>query len=180
VARRNRGLPNRRGRPCRLSRRRRARRIAGTAAALGWTMTRDPRITPEQEAEESSVRFGLVADCGLLVVLVLSGFLGGSLTILAEAIRGSLMSLTELFSLVVMRRIHRGQLADLEFGTGKLEQVANTAIGAAMLGGAVWIVIRALGVLVGERAVGAPFGLAMAAIAGALNAYCNLLAWVRM
>jgi divalent metal cation (Fe/Co/Zn/Cd) transporter len=136
-------------------------------------MTRDPRITPEQEAEESSVRFGLVADCGLLVVLVLSGFLGGSLTILAEAIRGSLMSLTELFSLVVMRRIHRGQLADLEFGTGKLEQVANTAIGAAMLGGAVWIVARALAVLIGERAVGAPFGLAMAAIAGALNAYVN-------
>ena len=143
-------------------------------------MTRDPRITPEQEAEESSVRFGLVADCGLLVVLVLSGFLGGSLTILAEAIRGSLMSLTELFSLVVMRRIHRGQLADLEFGTGKLEQVANTAIGAAMLGGAVWIVARALAVLIGERAVGAPFGLAMAAIAGALNAYVNFLAWERM
>src|ERR1700732_2704990 len=90
------------------------------------------------------------------------------------------MSATELFSLVVMRRIHRGQLADLEFGTGKLEQVANTVIGAAMLGGAVWIVIRALTVLVGERAVGTPFGLAMAAIAGALNAYCNLLAWVRM
>jgi len=113
-------------------------------------------------------------------VLLLSGILGGSLTILAEAIRGSLMGLTEIFSLVVMRRIHRGQLADLEFGTGKLEQVANTVIGAAMLGGAVWIAIRALTVLVGERAVGAPFGLAMAAIAGALNAYCNLLAWVRM
>ena len=143
-------------------------------------MARDPRITPEQQAEESSVQFGLVADSGVLVVLLLSGILGGSLTILAEAIRGSLMSLTEIFSLVVMRRIHRGQLADLEFGTGKLKQVANTVIGAAMLGGAVWIVIRALTVLVGERAVGAPFGLAMAAIAGALNAYCNLLAWVRM
>jgi divalent metal cation (Fe/Co/Zn/Cd) transporter len=143
-------------------------------------MARDPRITPEQQAEESSVQFGLVADSGVLVVLLLSGILGGSLTILAEAIRGSLMILTELFSLVVMRRIHRGQLADLEFGTGKLEQVANTVIGAAMLGGAVWIVIRALTVLVGERAVGTPFGLAMAAIAGALNAYCNLLAWVRM
>jgi divalent metal cation (Fe/Co/Zn/Cd) transporter len=143
-------------------------------------MARDPRITPEQQVEESSVQFGLVADSGVLVVLLLSGILGGSLTILAEAIRGSLMSLTEIFSLVVMRRIHRGQLADLEFGTGKLEQVANTVIGAAMLGGAVWIVIRALTVLVGERAVGTPFGLAMAAIAGALNAYCNLLAWVRM
>jgi divalent metal cation (Fe/Co/Zn/Cd) transporter len=143
-------------------------------------MARDPRITPEQQAEESSVQFGLVADSGVLVVLLLSGILGGSLTILAEAIRGSLMGLTEIFSLVVMRRIHRGQLADLEFGTGKLEQVANTVIGAAMLGGAVWIAIRALTVLVGERGVGAPFGLAMAAIAGALNAYCNLLAWVRM
>jgi divalent metal cation (Fe/Co/Zn/Cd) transporter len=143
-------------------------------------MARDPRITPEQQAEEGSVQFGLVADSGVLVVLLLSGILGGSLTILAEAIRGSLMGLTEIFSLVVMRRIHRGQLADLEFGTGKLEQVANTVIGAAMLGGAVWIAIRALTVLVGERAVGAPFGLAMAAIAGALNAYCNLLAWVRM
>jgi ferrous-iron efflux pump FieF len=143
-------------------------------------MARDPRITPEQQAEESSVQFGLVADSGVLVVLLLSGILGGSLTILAEAIRGSLMGLTEIFSLVVMRRIHRGQLADLEFGTGKLEQVANTVIGAAMLGGAVWIAIRALTVLVDERAVGAPFGLAMAAIAGALNAYCNLLAWVRM
>jgi divalent metal cation (Fe/Co/Zn/Cd) transporter len=143
-------------------------------------MARDPRITPEQQAEENSVQFGLVADSGVLVVLLLSGILGGSLTILAEAIRGSLMSLTEIFSLVVMRRIHRGQLADLEFGTGKLEQVANTVIGAAMLGGAVWIVIRALTVLVGERAVGAPFGLAMAAIAGALNAYLNFLAWDRM
>jgi divalent metal cation (Fe/Co/Zn/Cd) transporter len=143
-------------------------------------MARDPRITPEQQAEESSVQFGLVADSGLLVVLLLSGILGGSLTILAEAIRGALMSLTEIFSLVVMRRIHRGELADLEFGTGKLEQVANTMIGAAMLGGAVWIVVRALAVLVGERAVGAPFGLAMAAIAGALNAYLNFLAWDRM
>jgi divalent metal cation (Fe/Co/Zn/Cd) transporter len=143
-------------------------------------MARDPRITPEQQAEESSVQFGLAADSGILVVLLLSGILGGSLTILAEAIRGALMSLTEIFSLVVMRRIHRGQLADLEFGTGKLEQVANTMIGAAMLGGAVWIVIRALAVLVGERAVGAPFGLAMAAIAGALNAYLNFLTWDRM
>jgi divalent metal cation (Fe/Co/Zn/Cd) transporter len=143
-------------------------------------MTRDPRITPEQQAEESSVQFGIVADCGVLIVLVLAGILGGSLTILAEAIRGTLMSVTEIFSLIVMRRLHRGQLAELEFGTGKLEQVANSMIGAAMLGGAVWIIIRALALLIGEQAVGTPFGLAMAAMAGALNAYLNFLAWERM
>src|SRR5437588_551507 len=96
--------------------------------------------TPEQQAEEDSVRFGLIGDAGLIVLIVLTGILGGSLTILAEAIRTCLMILSELFSFVVMRRIHRGQLADLEFGTGKLEQVANALIGASMLGGGIWII----------------------------------------
>ena len=66
--------------------------------------------TPEQQAEENSVRFGLIGDAGLIVLIVLTGILGGSLTILAEAIRTCLMILSELFSFVVMRRIHRGQL----------------------------------------------------------------------
>ena len=88
------------------------------------------------------------------------GIMGGSLTLVAEVIRGGLMCLIELFSLVVMRRIHRGQLADLEFGTGKLEQVANTVIGAAMLGGAIWVIASALAIVAGERALGTPFGLA--------------------
>ena len=70
----------------------------------------------------------------------------------------------ELFALGVMRRIHRGVLADLEFGTGKLEQIANLVIGVGMLGGAAWIVVKALAIVIGERTVGAPFGLALAAI----------------
>jgi cation diffusion facilitator family transporter len=143
-------------------------------------MARDPRVTPEQRAEENSVRFGMVGDAGLIILLVLAGILGGSLAISAEAIRACLMSLTELFSFIVMRRIHRGQLAELEFGTGKLEQIANTLIGAAMLGAAVWIVVRAIAMLIGERAVGPPFGLAMAAMVGAVNTYFNFLAWRRM
>jgi divalent metal cation (Fe/Co/Zn/Cd) transporter len=143
-------------------------------------MARDPRISIEQQAEENSVQFALVADFGLATLLAVIGVLGGSLTITAEAIRGTLMDLIELFSLVVLKRIHRGELADLEFGTGKLEQVANTVIGAAMLGGALWIVSRVIAVLTGESAPGTPFGLAMAAIAGALNLYINFLSWDRV
>jgi divalent metal cation (Fe/Co/Zn/Cd) transporter len=143
-------------------------------------MARDSRITPEQQAEESAVLFGLVVDFGLATLLLLNGILGGSLTVLAEGIRGGLMDLIELFALMVMRRIHRGQLADLEFGTGKLEQIANAAIGAAMLGGAIWITAGAVAMLVGERVVGAPFGLAMAAVAGAVNLYFNFIAWGRV
>ena len=143
-------------------------------------MARDPRITPEQHAEESSVRFGLIIDFGLASSFVAIGMLGGSLTILAESIRGMLMDLIELFSLMIMKRIHRGNLSDLEFGTGKLEQVANTVIGATMLSGAIWITARAVAVVVGKTALGTPFGLAMAAIAGAVNLYFNFIAWVRV
>jgi divalent metal cation (Fe/Co/Zn/Cd) transporter len=143
-------------------------------------MARDQRITPEQQVEESSVQFGLAVDFGLAILLLLIGILGGSLTVLAEGIRGGLMDLIELFALMVMRRIHRDQLADLEFGTGKLEQLANTVIGAAMLGSAIWIAAKAVSILVGQRAVGTPFGLTMAAVAGALNLYFNFIAWGRV
>ena len=143
-------------------------------------MARDPRITPEQQAEESSVQFGLVVDFGLVILFLLIGILGGSLTVLAEATRGGLMDLIELFALMVMWRIHRDQLADLEFGTGKLEQIANTVIGATMLGSAIWITARAVAMLVGQSAVGAPFGLAMAAVAGSVNLYFNFIAWGRV
>jgi ferrous-iron efflux pump FieF len=143
-------------------------------------MARDTSITPEQQAEESSVQFGLVVDFVLASLLLLSGILGGSLTVLAEGIRGGLMDLTELFALMVMRRIHRRQLADLEFGTGKLEQIANTVIGAAMLGSAIWIAAGAAAMLVGHRAIGTPLGLAMAAAAGAVNLYFNFVAWGRV
>lgn len=143
-------------------------------------MARDPRITPEEQAEESSVQFALIADSGIIFSFLLIGILGGSLTMVAETIRTSLMGLIELFSVLVMRRIHRGELADLEFGTGKLEQIANTVIGAAMLGGAIWIAGKALAQIVGERSIGTPFGLMMAAVAGALNLYVNLLAWNSM
>jgi len=55
-------------------------------------MARDPRITPEQQAEESAVQFGLVVDFGLTTLLLLNGILGGSLTVLAEGIRAGLQS----------------------------------------------------------------------------------------
>lgn len=143
-------------------------------------MARDRLVTPEEQAEEKSVQSALIADAGIIFSFFLIGFLGGSLTMMAETIRTSLMGLTELFSVLVMRRIHRGELADFEFGTGKLEQIASTVIGAAMLGGAVWIAGKALAQIVGERSIGTPFGLTMAAVAGALNLYVNFLAWNSM
>lgn len=134
-------------------------------------------VTPEQLAEERSLIFALVADTAITVAFIAVGLFGGSLTITAEAIRVILMLMIEAFAFAVLRRIHRGTLADLEYGTGKLEQIANVLIGLGLLAGAIWIFSQALAIVDGEAHVGTPFGLALAAIVGAVNLLINLLAW---
>jgi cation diffusion facilitator family transporter len=134
-------------------------------------------LTPAQRAQERSMLFALVMDFVMVAATVLSGVLGGSLTMLAESARTSLGYVLEVFTLVVLRRIHRGVLADLEYGAGKLEQIASVVIAAGMLLAAVWIAFNAYGVWSGARELGTPIGLAAAAIVGMVNLYVNLLAW---
>ena len=143
-------------------------------------MPSDPQVTPEQLAQERSIRFALLADLGVLALAVPVGLLGGSLTIKAEAIRFVLGMSIEIFAYAVMWRLHRGKLHDLEFGGGKLEQIANLVTGIGMLGGAAWIASKAMAIVGGHAEVGAPLGLALAAIVGALNAYINFVAWDAM
>jgi divalent metal cation (Fe/Co/Zn/Cd) transporter len=140
-------------------------------------MASDPQVTQEQLAQERSIRFALLADLGVLALFAPVGLLGGSLTIKAEAIRFVLMMSIEIFAYSVMWRLHRGKLHDLEFGGGKLEQVANLVTGIGMLGGAAWIATKAMAIVGGHAEVGTPLGLALAAIVGALNAYINFVAW---
>jgi divalent metal cation (Fe/Co/Zn/Cd) transporter len=73
--------------------------------------------------------------------------------------------------------VHRGKLHDMEFGGGKLEQIANLVTGIGMLGAAAWIATKATAIVEGHAAVGTPVGLALAAMVGALNAYINFIAW---
>jgi ferrous-iron efflux pump FieF len=140
-------------------------------------MASNPHVTPEQLAQERSLRFALLADLGVLALFVPVGLLGGSLTIKAEAIRFVLMMSIEIFAYSVMWRLHRGKLHDLEFGGGKLEQIANLVTGIGMLGAAAWIATKAMAIVGGHAEVGTPLGLALAAIVGALNAYINFVAW---
>jgi divalent metal cation (Fe/Co/Zn/Cd) transporter len=135
------------------------------------------RVTPEQAAEERSLFFALFADTFMLTTWILVGVLGGSLTVIAESIRGGLMMAIEVFAYILMRRLHRGQLTDLEFGTGKLEQVANLLIGGGMLAGAVWIFSGAVAIVDGERSLATPIGLAVGALTGATNVVVNLTSW---
>lgn len=104
-------------------------------------------------------------------------FIGGSLTILAEAIRGTLGQLVEIYSLVVLRRIHRNRFGSFDFGVGKLEQACNLAIAVSMLVGAAWIGHKAVLLVLAAENIASPLGLTMAASFGALNTYLNYIAW---
>ena len=143
-------------------------------------MASEPHVTQEQLAQERSIRFALLADLGVLSLAVPVGLMGGSLTIKAEAIRFVLGMSIEIFAYTVMWRLHRGKLHDLEFGGGKLEQIANLVTGIGMLGAAAWIASKAMEIVSGHGEVGTPLGLALAAIVGALNAYVNFVAWDAM
>lgn len=143
-------------------------------------MPRHAKITADQHAKERSIFWAILADCAIVAAMVQVSLFGGSFTMLAEALRASLMLAIEIFSLVVMRRIHRGVLSGFEFGHGKLEQVASLSIAAGMFGGAVWIAIGVLQILAGEKSLGTPFGLALAAMLGAVNTLANIITWDAM
>lgn len=134
-------------------------------------------ITLEQRVRERTVLFAILADLGMVMMYALIGIIGGSLTIIAESIRGGLALLLEGFALAVMRRIHRGGLAHLDYGSGKLEQIANIGIALSMILAAGWVAGSALAAIAGQHEVGTPFGLALAASIGAVNIYLNLVAW---
>jgi len=134
-------------------------------------------ISAEEAAEERSVLFALLADTVMMTLWISAGTLGGSLTVIAESIRSGLMMSIEVFAYFLMRRLHRGQLTDLEFGTGKLEQVVNLLIGGGMLAGAAWIFRGAVAIIDGDRSVTIPIWLAAGAIVGACNVVANFTSW---
>ena len=134
-------------------------------------------VDADQLEKERAIGLAIGMDMAMFVAFMSVSLVGGSFTLLAESIRGGLVLLLEIFSFFVLRRVHRGTLRNLDYGTGKLEQVANLVVGASMLLGATWIVIGAVRILVGQSDLGTPIGLAIAAIAGAVNAWVNLIAW---
>jgi len=58
--------------------------------------------------------FAMATDLVILLAMTLSGFLGGSLTMVAESVRAWLAHALDWFTLVLLRRVHRGQIADNE------------------------------------------------------------------
>lgn len=130
-----------------------------------------------ERRRETSMVLSLGADSGLCLLYVAVSVWSGSLTLLAETVRGSLMLLLGCYAFTVLRRVHRKRLAAYEFGTGKLEQFANFLIGAALLLGAVWVAGRAVGSILSPPPAASGTRLLLAAATSMLNLLVNLFAF---
>ena len=141
------------------------------------TVTLTPTLTAEQRGRERALILVALLDGTLVGLLLLVGVFGGSLTCVAEALRGGLVDLIALVSLFVIRRLHRGTLTGFDFGTGKIEQLCSLAIAAALAVSAVWVAHDAVELFLSEHSDATPLALTLAAVVGALNVCINVIAW---
>jgi divalent metal cation (Fe/Co/Zn/Cd) transporter len=134
-------------------------------------------LSAEQRGRERALALVAVLDGAIVALLLVVGTLGGSLTCIAEALRGGLVDLIALVSLFVMRRLHRGSLRGFDFGTGKIEELCSLAIALALAVSAVWVGRDAIVLALSEHSEATPLALTLAAVTGALNVCINVVAW---
>ncbi|USG63251.1 cation transporter [Sneathiella marina] len=104
----------------------------------------------------------------------------GTLTMLAEAVRGSLMLIVEIFSLAILHAVHRNKLQHFQFGIGKIEQFIWLLIGVALLISGLWLGQVGISRLLEEPIAPSPLALAISATINAINLLINGFAWYAM
>jgi divalent metal cation (Fe/Co/Zn/Cd) transporter len=137
-------------------------------------------LTPGQRQREAALLLAAILDGFIGLLLLVVGLAAGSLTCLAESMRGNMMWTIDLVSLAVIRGVHRRRLRGFEFGTGKIEQLCAAAIACGLLAGAAWIGYDALRLIAAGQSTASPVGLSLAAVVGAINVFINFVAWEKI
>jgi divalent metal cation (Fe/Co/Zn/Cd) transporter len=134
-------------------------------------------LSDEQRRREAALVLAASLDSGLVVLLLLGGIGGASLTCLAEGVRGGLMTLIDLIALFVIRTIHRGALRGFDYGTGKIEQLCSIGIALGLAAGALLVGYDAVQMAARGFSDATPLGLTLAAVVGAINLLVNFISW---
>ncbi|MBI9079482.1 MAG: cation transporter [Pseudodesulfovibrio sp.] len=85
-------------------------------------------LSPQNLEKERAVLLAIILDTVLLLFLGTVGLLSGSMTALSEIIRYVLLLVIEYVSYMVLRRAHRGEFNEYEYGTGKIERITNLLV----------------------------------------------------
>lgn len=143
-------------------------------------MTPNPAVTAQQRRKERTILFACIADLLLFCVLFVIIIISGSLTLISEFLRGSLMLGIEIYTGWLLWSVHRNRLNSFQFGLGKLEEFVWLLIGVGFLISGLWIATQVTAALLGELHHPTPLGLALAASINAFNVLINFLTWQGM
>lgn len=103
------------------------------------------RRTPTlaQRKQERALALAIWLDWILIVPYCIVAVAVGSLAMIAEILRGIPLMVVVAFSLYTLRRIHRGLVADYDFGVGKLERTLSGIAAVLLLLAAGFVTWRA-------------------------------------
>ena len=101
-------------------------------------------LTPEKLQRERAVFSAFIYDLLLVGPYLWIAIEVGSLTILGEVMRGMLMITVTILSWMTLRKIHRGQTGDYDFGMGKVEQILSLSVAVMLTASVVYIWVRLL------------------------------------
>ena len=141
-------------------------------------MSRAP--TKEQKAKEAAVFYTSLADVTICVAMIIFALSTLSLSLLSESIRAVLMTVIEIYSLIVLRAVHRDRFQKFRFGIGKVEQMCNLAIGAALVFSGIWVAYSVVARLLLDHGAATPLGLASAAAVNSISVVENGLGWLAL
>ena len=123
---------------------------------------------------------GCVLDASVGIAIVVAAIWGNSLTLYGESIRGWLLLTLEIVLYFLLRRINRGAMPDYDYGTNKLEQFANFAVGSALILGALWLLagmVERMGVVQQQSDSGMIFAAAISLLNLAINLGIFITLW---
>lgn len=101
-------------------------------------------VTAERLQRERAIFFAFFYDCLLIPPYMWVAVRVGSLTMLAECLRGILLVGVAFLSWLTLRRIHRGQTGAYDFGMGKIEQVLSVCVAVLLCVSMAFIWYKAL------------------------------------
>lgn len=134
------------------------------------------RLSRAQREQERSLLTAIGLDAGTLFAIIIAAATSGSLTVLAELLRGALLYTIEIITFITMWRSHRGKFAEFEYGIGKIERVITILIAGGLFFSAIYTLNSAIGRLSQPTILPTPamiFAVVVASTNLGVNLFCT-------
>ena len=116
----------------------------------------------------------------LLLMMLLVALGSGSVTLLGETFRSSLLTATGVWAVVAHAHATRDAGQRYEFGSGKLERAGHASIAVVLAVAGLWVASRAFDLIMAGESTATPLGLGLAATANAVHTIrTGILVWAR-